>query len=284
VGLNNPLDAGSLRVFASSATDPGNGGGTTIVCSGLPTVADFDGNVVVITSGEYKGESRTISLTTTGGTITVDSAFSGQIDEGVKFGIFALRPDAVAVGDIAADVGDASACGLGSIYGILGCPTETMTACLSHKVSCMEFWSITDAVLDLPAAVADVNCPNIIVSGLPAGATIIEVLGMIQFRKIANLNAGGANAIVGAQNIVIKISTQVDWAEADIFFPLVDNQWELAAATSEGGGIFIADNASDCHDEVTGNGTYNVRFDQVLVDQNTLSLYDLKVGLRILFT
>jgi hypothetical protein len=280
MSLNNPLDAGSLRVFASTAT---GGTTTTIECTGLPTDADFNGNIVVLTSGTYKGESRTINGSTTGGTITVDSAFSGAVSSGIKFGIFALRSTTVAVSDVAADVGDASACGLGSLYGILGCPTETMTACLSHKGSCMEFWSITDAILDLPDAPAtDVDCPNIIVSLIPAGATIFKVLGMIQFRKIANLNAGGNNAIQGAQNIRIKKST-VAWTESDIFFPLVDNQWDLAASTSEGGGIFTADDASDCHDEVDENATYNVRFEDALVDFDTLTFYDLKVGLKIWF-
>jgi len=284
VALNNPLDAGSLRVFASSATSNGHALGTTIVCSGLPTVADFDGNAVVITSGSYKGESRSINGSTTGGTITVDAAFSGQIDEGIKFGIFALRSVVVAVGDVAGDVGDASACGLGSIYGILGCPTETMTACLSHKVSYMEFWSVTDAVLDLPAVAADVNCLDIVVSRIPSGATIIKALGTTQFRKITNLNAGGNNGIKGAQNMRIKKSSGTWGADDVVFLPLVDNQWNLAASTSEGGGIFIADDASDAHDEVDENATYNVRFEDALVDLATLTLYDLKVGLKIWFT
>jgi len=279
MGISNPLDAGSLRVFASTATSDGNAGGTTIVCSGLPTDANFDGNVVVLTTGTYKGESRTIEGSTTGGTITVDSAFSGQIVEAVKFGVFALRSVTVAVGDVAADVGDASSAALGSLYGILGDPAETMTACLGHKVSCMEFWSITDDVLDLPAAAANVACPNIVVSGLPTGATVIKALGRLQFRKIANLNAGGDNAIQGAQSMQIKKSTGSFIA----FLPLVDNQWLLAASTSEGGGIFTADDASDCKSQVDANATYNVQFTNADVDLDTLTLYDIKVGLKIWF-
>lgn len=282
MGINNPLDVSSLRVFASSATSDGHAGGTTIVCSGLPTVlkADFDGNVVVITSGDHKGESRTIDGATTGGTITVDAAFTGQIDEGVKFGVFAIRSTAVGVTDIAADVGDASAGTLGSLYEILGNPDETMTACLAHKVSSMEFWSITSAALDLPAGGPSVACPNIVVSGLPAGATVIKALGTLQFRKIANLNAGGNNAIKGVQNIQIKKST----GAYITFLPLVDDQWLLAASTSEGGGIFTADDASDCKAQVDANATYNVQFTNADVDQDTLTLYDLKVGLKVWFT
>lgn len=279
MGINNPLDAGSLRVFASSATSDGNVGGTTIVCSGLPTNSDFDGNVVVLTSGAYKGESRSINGSTTGGTITADAAFSGQIVEGTKFGVFALRSMTVAVSDVAADIGDASSAALGSLYGILGDPAETMTACLSHKVSCMEFWSITDDVLDLPAAAANVACSDIVVSGLPAGATVIKALGRLQFRKIANLNAGGDNAIQGAQNMEIKKST----GSFITFLPLVDNQWLLAASTSEGGGIFTADDANDCKTQVDANATYNVQFTNADVDFDTLTLYDIKVGLKIWF-
>ena len=280
MSLNNPLDAGSLRVFASTAT---GGSTTTIVCTGLPTDADFNGNIVVLTSGTYKGESRTINGSTTGETITVDSAFSGPVVSGVKFGIFALRSTVVAVGDVAADVGNASACGLGSLYGILGCPTETMTACLSHKVSCMEFWSVTDVVLDLPATLsAEILCPDIVVSLIPSGATVFKVLGMIQFRKISNLSAAGDNYIQGNQEMQIRKSDPLgSWAT---FFPLLNGQWILAASTSEGGGIFTADNASDCHDVVDGNATYDVRFENADAFRDTLTLYDLKIGLKIWFT
>jgi hypothetical protein len=67
------------------------------------------------------------------------------------------------------------------------------------------------------------------------------------------------------------------------FLPLVDNQWLLAASTSEGGGIFAADDASDCKAQVDANATYNVQFTNADVDFDTLTLYDLKVGLKIWF-
>jgi len=279
MGINNPLDAGSLRVFASSATSDGNVGGTTIVCSGLPAGSDFDGNIVVLTSGAYKGESRSINGSTTGGTITVDAAFSGQIVEDTKFGVFALRSVTVAVSDVAADVGDASSAALGSLYGILGDPAETMTACLAHKVSCMEFWSATDAAITLPAAAAHVNCSNIVVSSIPTGMTVIKAVGMLQFRKIENSNAGGSNGIQGNQNMQIKEAAGA-WVT---FLPLVDNQFDIAASTSEGGGIFTADEGSDCKAQVDANATYNVRFELADADLDFLILHDVKVGLKIWF-
>jgi hypothetical protein len=278
MGINNPLDSSGMRVFTSSATD-GNEGGTTIVCPGLPTTSDFDGNIVIVISGDYKGEARTIKGDTTGRIITVDSAFSGQIAEGVKFSVFGIPSTAIGVSAIAADVGDASASTLGSLYEILGDPTETMTAALSHKVSCMEFWSIADAGVTLTSIAGDVNCPNIVVSGIPTGKTVIKALGILQFRKIENSNPGGSNGIQGAQNMQIKKAAGA-WVT---FLPLVDNQFDIAASTSEGGGIFTADDGSGCHAEVDGNATYNVKFASADVDLDFLTLHDVKVGLKVWF-
>jgi len=251
MSLNNPLDQSGLRVYASSATSDGAAGGTTIVCSDLTSMPDYDGNLVILTSGTYKGKASFINGATDGGTITVFDAFGGIIKSGDKFAIF----------------------------GIKGASAST----IGHKVSYMEFWSTTEEVLDLPAAPTDINCPDIVVSEIPSGSSLLKVLGMVQFRKISNLNAGGNNAIQGAQNIRIKKSTGAWGADDVVFFPLVDNQWDLAASTSEGGGIFIADDGSDCKSEVDGNATYNVRFEDAKVDLDTLTLYDMKVGLKIWF-
>jgi len=210
---------------------------------------DYDGNLVVMTGGTYKGKASFINGATDGGTITVSDAFGGVIETGDKFAIF----------------------------GIKGASGTT----IGHKVSSMEFWSVANAALDLPAVAANVNCSNIVVSDLPAGATVIKALGALQFRAVENPNAGGNNGIKGAQNI--RISDD-DWASSEAFLLLVDDQFLLDASTKEGGGIFTADDASDCKATVTGNGTYKVRFEDALVDFATLTFHDLKVGLKIWFT
>jgi len=114
-----------LQAFVSywGITDSdGAAGGGTLVCSDLANQPDFDGNQVVIISGPYAGQARDINGATTGGTVTVATAFGGQITTGTMFAILALRTVPAEVAALAADVGDASSSTLGSLYGILGDP------------------------------------------------------------------------------------------------------------------------------------------------------------------
>lgn len=80
-----------FAVFQDATTADGNVGGTTVVCSALTDEADYDGHLVQILSGDYKGQSRDITGITTGGTITVGTAFSGRIVAGTRFSIEAIR-------------------------------------------------------------------------------------------------------------------------------------------------------------------------------------------------
>jgi len=118
-----------LQAFVSywGVTDSdGAAGGGTLVCSDLANQPDFDGNQVVIISGPYAGQARDINGSTTGGTVTVATAFGGQITSGTLFAIVALRTVPAEVADLAADVGDASGSTLGSLYGILGNPSASI--------------------------------------------------------------------------------------------------------------------------------------------------------------
>jgi len=82
---------GSLISYAGTTTADGAGDGSTLIDNVLTTEPDFDGNLVIITSGDYKGQARDIDGVTTGGTVTPLSAFGGQIVSGVTFVIAALR-------------------------------------------------------------------------------------------------------------------------------------------------------------------------------------------------
>jgi len=124
-----------LQAFVSywGITDAdGAAGGGTLVCSDLTNQPDFDGNQVVIISGDYAGQARDISGTTTGGTVTAASAFGGQIVTGTIFAILALRTVPAEVAALAADVGDASSSTLGSLYGILGNPEAALGDSMAH--------------------------------------------------------------------------------------------------------------------------------------------------------
>jgi len=94
-----------LVVYKGVTDADGNVGGTTLKCSDIgsaSTYPDFDGNQIIIRSGSYKGQARSINGTTNGdaaGTITVADAFDGTILSGTSFIITGIRS---AIADIAA--------------------------------------------------------------------------------------------------------------------------------------------------------------------------------------
>lgn len=152
--------------------------------------------------------------------------------------------------------------------------TEQRTAADPLK----QFWSVFVATVDLTSGGTDVDCPDIVVSGIPAGVTINKVLGMLQYTAIENTNSGGSNGFNGAQNMRVKKSTGTWGADDIVFMPLVDNLWVIPASTIWGGNLWTADDASDCKSEVDGNGTYNVRFENAIVDLDDLRFHGLKIG------
>ncbi len=81
----------SVVVYRGETTGAGAPDGSTLVCLDLTTRPDFDGNVVVILSGDYAGQARAISGTSITGTITPESVFGGQTTAGVKFAILSVR-------------------------------------------------------------------------------------------------------------------------------------------------------------------------------------------------
>lgn len=91
VAEGNPYTASDLVVYQGITDASGNVGGTTLVCSDISANADWDGNLVIITSGDYQGQARDISGATTSGTITVGTAFDGQILDETTFSIAGIR-------------------------------------------------------------------------------------------------------------------------------------------------------------------------------------------------
>ena len=142
----------------------------------------------------------------------------------------------------------------------------------------MDFWSDLDNVIDLPAVAADTPLPDVVVSGLPSGATILRVTAILKIRAIENTSGTGANAISGAQAVRVKKSTGT-WGVDDLAaINLPDNLWTVAASTREAGDLLIGDN--DVKGEVDEDATYNLRFENALVDYASLRLNGVMVGLR----
>jgi len=181
--------------------------------------------------------------------------------------------------DIQADVGNASASALGSVYGILGNPTQTLTAMLGHIVSSMDFWGDTIEELQLTAAL-QANLAlggNVVIAGIPAGATITRAVVMFMCRAIENTNAV-ANKLQDAQNI------QVNFAGGAFVnaINLADDLFAVALSTREMGTVCIGDN--DVSATVTGNGTCTFQIDAARADQNNLNFNDYQCGIRIYFS
>ena len=110
ISAANPLEVhdpkvGSLVSYEGPTDADGAADGSTLVCSDLTTKADYDGNLAIITSGDYAGQARDIAGSTAGGTITPHQNFGGQITQGTSFVIAALRTVPAEVAALAADIG-----------------------------------------------------------------------------------------------------------------------------------------------------------------------------------
>jgi len=89
-----------LISYEGVATANGAAGGGTVVCSDLTLRPDYNGNLVVITSGAYIGQARDIDGVTNLGTVTPHTPFGGTILAGTEFLIVALRMTPAEVADI----------------------------------------------------------------------------------------------------------------------------------------------------------------------------------------
>ena len=147
----------------------------------------------------------------------------------------------------------------------------------------MDFWSNLDDLVLLPAApAADTALPDVVVSGIPSGVTLVRVVAILKVRVIENTSGSGANAIDGTQAIRVKKSTGTWGVDDLVAIDLPDNLWTVAASTREAGDLLIGDN--DVKAEVDGDATYNLRFENALVDYANLQLNDVVVGLRFYFS
>ncbi|MBA7606438.1 hypothetical protein ES703_13586 [subsurface metagenome] len=96
VDASNPLEVhdpkvGSLISYEGVTTADGAADGSSLEDSVLTTKPNYNGNLVIITSGAYAGQGSDIDGVTTGGTVTAHTAFDGQILRGTNFVIVALR-------------------------------------------------------------------------------------------------------------------------------------------------------------------------------------------------
>lgn len=136
-------------------TSNGNVGGTTVIDSTLTEADNYWNNLAItILSGNSAGQIRRISgFTNITNTITVASAFNSQILSGTSYRIVAIvtTPDtSTDITALMADVGDASASALGSLYNILGNPTASLSAAVLNGINSRTNNTNLNAMLAIP--------------------------------------------------------------------------------------------------------------------------------------
>lgn len=213
---------------------------------------------------------------------------------------------------ILADIGDASASTLRSIYGIIGNPAAGQdlatrigyqgVTSLADKLTVIRAGYIDElAAANIPADVDTLKqrsvtttsmisfksllSPTITLSSISADVNLLNIIisnvpantvpvnVFVNVRVRALNNTNvGANAINVASAVRIKKSTGA-WGVDDIVaITIPDNALSCAASTKEGGLPLLS--SINVSSEVDGNATYNLRFEDIKVDGDNLELID----------
>lgn len=145
-----------------------------------------------------------------------------------------------------------------------------------------DFWSKQVASVTLTAGgeAAPVALPDVVVSGLPVGATILRVVALLKIALIRDTSTADNAVDVSTGHVEVRKGPGGTWTQA---IDIPDNAWSVDVSTSpdRGGDAMIGDR--DLKAEVDGDATYNVQFDLLGVDGTSLLLLDVMVGLRIFF-
>lgn len=153
-----------------------------------------------------------------------------------------------------------------------------VSAIEARSLFTMDFWSLPEDAIDVDDGATDIALPDVVVAGLPSGATIERAVAMFKFRMIEE-TSGGVNALDGAQEIQVRDDSPSAWIDA---INLIADQFTLAANAREGGDVCIG--AIDISATVDGNDTYNFQWDEALADADDITFNDIQVGIRIWFS
>lgn len=171
---------------------------------------------------------------------------------------------------------------LTSITAKLGDTASSFNTRFGRQLFTMDFWSATQALVSLTDTAApgtDTALPDVVVAGLPAGATIVRATVFMKFRILENSNAA-ANKLQGAQNIQVQKGGAGGYSTG---IALVDDLFGIAAGPLREAGDVLMGN-TDLAAKITGNDTYNVQWTAALVDQANLNFYDVQTGIRIWYS
>ena len=154
------------------------------------------------------------------------------------------------------------------------------TSQISRIISSMDFWSDTIEELQLTAALQAnlaLAGADVVIAGIPAGATITRVEVMFMCRAIENTNPA-ANKLNGVQHFEVNFDggafvDAINWA---------DDLFAVALSTREMPPLTMGN--IDVSATVLGNGTCTFRIDAARADQNNLNFNDYQMGVRCYFT
>ena len=158
---------------------------------------------------------------------------------------------------------------------------DALQTSTDRQLFCVDFWSDPQDYNSVHAVPANMVLPDLLVAGLPAGATVVRAIAMFKFRIVANSNVA-ANQLDGAtvpgvsQVIQVRKDGVGTWRDAINF---ADNQFSLSGSTREGGDVCIGN--INIAVEVDGDDDYNFQWLQANADLDTIDFYDIQVGLRI---
>lgn len=156
-----------------------------------------------------------------------------------------------------------------------------LEAKLDRKVQHMDFWADNTAEVTLTTtATADYALNSLVVAGIPSGATLVRVIVMLKIAAIRDTSASN-NAVNGATSLMVD--ADVAYGSLVTAIDIADNSWAIlvANATDRGGDVLVGDN--DVKTEITGNGTFYARLENIACDGNNLKLEDVAWGVRVYF-
>lgn len=130
---------------------------------------------------------------------------------------------------------------------------QRVTQGVAHRA----YKSTMEHIIVIPATGADLTFPNVIISGLPTGATLISVELLLVIGSIFDTSAAENQVKTGTTDSLWIKASGGSWGTDDIE-ALVFKALSLQVAASATRGGPVVWGSIDVKSEVTGNGTYNI--------------------------
>jgi hypothetical protein len=160
----------------------------------------------------------------------------------------------------------------------------TQTAKIPSMIFTMPpFWSDSQLGVTIPAAAGTLVLPDVVVSGVPVGATIVKAKPIGIYRIVDNLNVALNKlngATVAATSQVIQIAKGAGpWVDAINF---IDDQFSIPGSSREGSRPIAC--SLDLSAVVTGNDTYHFRWLLARADLDSLYFQGFNMLIQLAFS